>query len=97
MAAPFVSVGRMIEHTGNFRLRNGQGSGMIRLVWKSSPPGAVFRFGKTTVESFGSTRGDGRIEPFTALPALSCQVWKWAVSVGPMLSRIRKTCGSLTL
>jgi hypothetical protein len=29
----------------------------------------------------------------TALPALSCQVWKCVVSLGPMLSRIRKTTG----
>src|SRR5438552_3768399 len=35
MAAPFVSVGRMIEHTGNLRLRNGHGSG-IRLSIHSS-------------------------------------------------------------
>jgi hypothetical protein len=27
----------MIEHTGNVRLRKGQGSGMIRLVWKVLP------------------------------------------------------------
>src|SRR5690242_9058458 len=38
IAAPFVPVGRMMEHTGNDGLRNGQGSGMIRLVLKSSPP-----------------------------------------------------------
>ena len=38
IAAPWVSVGRMIEQTGNFRLRKTVGSGMIRLVWKSSPP-----------------------------------------------------------
>src|SRR5579864_2448620 len=31
-AIPFVSVGRMIEHGGSLRLRNGHGSGMIRLV-----------------------------------------------------------------
>src|SRR5713101_8354422 len=28
----------MIETTGSFQLRNGHGSGMIRLVWKSAPP-----------------------------------------------------------
>src|SRR5438067_705219 len=32
MAIPFVLVGRMIEHLGSVRLRNGHGSGMIRLV-----------------------------------------------------------------
>ena len=46
IAAPFVSVGRMIEQTGNMRLRKMVGSGMIRLVWKSSPPkGEALRFG----------------------------------------------------
>ena len=68
MAAPFVPVGRTIEHTGKLRLRNIVGSGMIRLVWKSSPPnGGALRFGKTNVGSFGSVKGG-------ALPALSCQV-----------------------
>src|SRR6202795_2195299 len=44
MAAPLVWVGRMIETGGSFRLRNAVGSGMIRLVWKSSPPnGEAFR------------------------------------------------------
>src|SRR6202521_3897254 len=44
MAAPLVWVERMIEHAGSFRLRNAVGSGMIRLVWKSSPPnGGEFR------------------------------------------------------
>src|SRR6266478_3173065 len=31
MAIPCVSVGRITEHGGSFRLRNGHGSGMIRL------------------------------------------------------------------
>jgi len=67
MAAPFVSGGRMIEHTGRLRLRNGHGSGMIRLVWKSSPPkGGELRSGNTN-PLVGSVRGG-------ALPALSCQV-----------------------
>src|SRR5260370_1006529 len=39
MAAPFVSVGRIIEHTGNFRSRNGTGSGMIKLVCKVESSG----------------------------------------------------------
>src|ERR1700730_18690721 len=38
MAAPLVWVGRMIETGGSFRLMNAVGSGMIRFVWKSSPP-----------------------------------------------------------
>ena len=64
MATPFVSVGRMIEHTGRLRLKNGQGSGMIRLVWKVSPPkGGELRSGKTS-PLVGSVKGG-------ALPALS--------------------------
>src|ERR1700758_2890444 len=71
MAMPFVSVGRMIEHGGSLRLRNGHGSGMIRLVWKSSPPnGAEFRSGKVTdTPVTGSTAVKGG-----AFPALSDQV-----------------------
>src|SRR5580704_16420331 len=90
-----IETGRMIETGGNLRLRNGHGSGMIRLVWKSSRPngdgagkGGTLRFGNTRVPS---VRGASGVE--TPLPALSCQVWKWEVSVGPMLSRIRKTTG----
>src|SRR2546430_1864985 len=45
-----VETGRMIETAGNFRLRNGHGSGMIKLVWKSSPPkGDTLRFGNVRV------------------------------------------------
>src|SRR5207248_11218551 len=48
MAAPSVAVGRMIETGGNLRLRKTVGSGMIRLVWKSSPPkGEALRLGNT--------------------------------------------------
>src|SRR6266481_1615644 len=84
IAAPLVWVGRMIEHTGNFRLRNGHGSGMIRLVWKSSPPkGGALRSGKTN-PFVGSVRAG-------ALPALSSQVWKWAVSVGFFLNNMPTT------
>ena len=71
MAIPFVSVGRMIEHTGSLRLRNGHGSGMIRFVWNSSPPnGGEFRSGNVTGTLVtGSTAVRGG-----ALPALSDQV-----------------------
>jgi len=88
MAIPFVSVGRMIEHGGSFRLRNGHGSGMIRLVENSWPPnGGEFRSGNVTdTPVTGSTAVKGG-----ALPALSDQVWKCIVSVGPMLIRIRNT------
>jgi hypothetical protein len=41
-----VDTGRMIEHVGNLRSRKAQGSGMIRLVWKVSPPkGGLLRSG----------------------------------------------------
>ncbi len=56
MAAFLVSVGRITEQAGSFRLRKGQGSGMIRLVWKSSPPnGGELRSGKVQ-----SVRGIGQ-------------------------------------
>ena len=49
MAAPSVFVGRMIETIGRLVSRNGHGSGMIRFVWKSSPPnGGEFRSGNVT-------------------------------------------------
>src|SRR6266478_1225349 len=68
VAAPSVAVGRTIEHAGSFRLRNTVGSGMMRLVWNSSPPsGDEFRSGNTSIESFGSVKAG-------ALPALSLQV-----------------------
>src|ERR1700757_193020 len=88
MAAPSVLVGRMIETIGRLLSRNGHGSGMIRFVWNSSPPnGGEFRSGNVTdTPVTGSTAVKGG-----ALPALSDQVWKCIVSVGPMLIRIRKT------
>jgi hypothetical protein len=63
MEMPFVSVGRMIEHLGSFRLRNGHG----RLVSKVCPSnGGLLRLGN--VNPFvGWVRG-------RALPALSDQV-----------------------
>src|SRR5215471_16033599 len=89
MATPLVSVGRMIEHTGRLRLRKGQGSGMIKFVWNVSPPNGVeFRSGNFK-PFVGSVSGASGVE--TALPALSDQVWKCIVSVGPMLISIRRT------
>src|ERR1700675_2321630 len=72
MAAPLVWVGRMMETGGSFRLRNAVGSGMIRLVWKSSPPnGEAFRLGKVTCTPVtGSTTSCNTF----MLPALSDQV-----------------------
>ena len=70
IAAPLVSVGRIIEQTGNFRLRNGHGSGMIRLVCNVLRHGGAgqgaLRSGNTN-PLVGSVSG-------VALPALSCQV-----------------------
>ena len=65
MAAPRVLVGRTIEHRGNFRLRNGLGSGLMRFVWYVSPPnGDELRSGKTRVGFVGSVKAG-------ALPTLS--------------------------
>ena len=92
IATPFVSVGRMIEQTGRLRLRKGQGSGMMRFVWKVSPP----KLRSGNVKLFvGSVSGASGAE--TALPALSDQVWKCIVSVGPMLRSIRRTSALLAL
>src|SRR5215471_6492733 len=90
IAAPFVAVGRIIEQIGNFRLRNGVGSGMIRLacvVSVAAPPSAAppsagvkWRSRNVTSELFtGSWTVNGGLAggPFGfvfALPALSCQV-----------------------
>src|ERR1700722_6319660 len=94
IAIPFVSVGRITEHFGSLRLMKGQGSGMIRFVWKFSPPnGGEFRSGKVTeTPVIGSTAGRGG-----AVPPLSAQVWKCMVSVGPMLMRILNTSTLLAL
>src|SRR5437868_15112222 len=86
MAIPFVSVGRIMEHMGRSLLRKGHGSGIIKLVWKVSPPnGAELRSGNVS-PLVGSVKGARGWE--TALPALSDQVGKCIVSVGPMLIRI---------
>src|SRR5262249_52418905 len=68
-----VETGRMTEHLGSFRLRKGQGSGMIRLLRKSSPTLGWVRSGKVS-PFVGSVSGG-------AFPALSCQVWKCIVSL----------------
>src|ERR1700757_5428905 len=94
VAIPRVSVGRMIEHGGSLRLRKGHGSGIIRFVWKFSPPnGGEFRSGNVTETPVtGSTAVNGG-----ALPALSAHVWKCIVSVGPILMRILNTSTLLAL
>src|SRR5580698_8867026 len=67
-----VVVGRMIEHRGRLVLRNGQGSGMIRLVWNNSPPkDGEFRSGNVN-PLVGSV--SGAIGVATAFPAVSNQV-----------------------
>src|SRR6185369_2444341 len=87
VAAPLVLVGRTTEHAGRFRLRKAVGSGMMRLVWNSSPPsGGALRSGKTNEGSLGSVSAG-------ALPTLSLHVWKCMASVGPMLRAIRNASG----
>ena len=67
IATPSVLVGRMAEQGGGLRLMNGYGSGMIRFVWKVSPPnGGAFRSGNVK-PLVGSVKGG-------ALPALFDQV-----------------------
>src|SRR3954470_6387226 len=94
IAIPLVSVGRITEHLGSLRLMNGHGSGMIKLVGNSSPPnGGEFRSGNVTdTPVTGSTAVKGG-----ALPALSAQVWKCIVSVGPILINILSTSTLLAL
>src|SRR5262252_3747453 len=89
MAAFLLAVGRMTEQRGSLRLKNGQGSGMIKLLVNRSPPnGDELRSGKVS-PFVGSVRGASGVD--TVAPALSDQVWKCIVSVGPMLIRIRNT------
>lgn len=72
MATRRVSVGRMIEHFGSLRLMKGQGSGMIKLVVKVSPPNLPeLRSGKVN-PLVGSV--SGAIGAETAAPALSDHV-----------------------
>ncbi len=84
----------------SFWSRKWVGSGMIKLDCKVSPfndsgslsPWASPKVVKVTVDLLiGSTSVKG-----VALPALSCQVWKCMVSLGPMLSRILKTSRLVT-
>ena len=86
IAAPFVSVGRIDRNQRELPTRKTVGSGMIRLVWNSSP--TAFRSGNTSPVVGSVSAG--------ALPALSCQVWKCIISLRPMLSRTRSTSASVT-
>src|SRR3984893_7732560 len=101
MAAPLVSVGRMIEQFGNFLFRNGHGSGMIRFACNVSGAPLCRSLNVTDELFIGSNTVNGGLGPGPgpafAFPALSCHVWKCAVSVGPMLSTTLKTSGLLTL
>jgi hypothetical protein len=65
MAVPSVSVGRMIETIGNLRSRKIVGSGMIRLVWVSSP--SALRSGEGEP---GDGVGQGRRVAGFVLPGL---------------------------
>ena len=71
------------------------GSGMIRLVWKSSPPkGGELRSGNVTPVSGSVTPASGWA---TAFPALSCQTAKWFTSTPPIETTIRSTSRLETL
>jgi hypothetical protein len=58
-----------MEQIGNFLLRNGVGSGMIRLACNDSGWPMVRSWNVTVAPVTGSTSVSG-----VALPALSCQV-----------------------
>ena len=66
IAAPLVSVGRMIEQIGKFWLRNGHGSGMIRLFLKVAGVESSVRSTNVTVELLfiGSTTVSGGLPAF---------------------------------
>src|SRR5260370_42058221 len=90
IAAPLVSVGRIIEQIGKLRFRNGHGSGMIRLAcnvagwlkWRSKNVTSELFIGSWT-ENAGLPGGP--LGFALAFPALSCQVSKCIVSLGPRL------------
>ena len=79
IAAPVVSVGRIIEQMGKLRFRNGHGSGMIKLAcnvsgWlkcRSTNVTSELLTGSWTEK--GGLAG-GPLGFVFALPALSCQV-----------------------
>ena len=68
-AAPLVLVGRIIEQIGKLLLRNGHGSGIIRLACNDSGWFVVRSTNVTVDPVLGSVSVNG-----VALPALSCQV-----------------------
>src|SRR6186997_3210801 len=85
--ADVALVGRTTEQTGRLVSINGQGSGMIRLVWNIS------RTAEPVAPLLGSTpeSSAGKVRPLVgsvsggAWPAVSDQVWKCMSSIGPML------------
>jgi hypothetical protein len=89
MAIPLVSVGRMMEHAGSLRLKNGHGSGMMRLGRNSSPPnGGEFRSGKDDRDvSHEICCGEGRSVAGVVGTRFESALFRW----GPMLMRIRRT------
>ena len=68
IAAPIVSVGRIIEQIGNFRSRNGVGSGIIRFARRVSTVEAVRSTNVTVELLIGSNTVSGG-KPAWALPA----------------------------
>src|SRR5262249_53840249 len=76
MAAPAVFVGRTTEHGGRLALMNGQGSGMIRLVWNISFTAAPLApvLGSTPLLRSGNVRLLVGSMSGRTLPAFSCHV-----------------------
>src|SRR5579864_3598293 len=76
VAAPAVLVGRTTEHAGRLASMNGQGSGMIRLVWNISLIEGELApvLGSTPLLRSGNDRPLVGSVTGGALPAFSCQV-----------------------
>ena len=85
MAAPSVSVGRMIETDRELAIEEDRRLGHDQVGLASFTVGVEVGKGhRYPVTGSTAVRGG-------ALPALSCQVWKCIISLPPMLSRIRST------
>ena len=99
--APKLMAGRMIEHTGNFRLKNGHGSGMIRLVWKSSPPkGGELRSGNTRLSIGQRRRVSGLVLPGLEVHGLGradTEQDEQNLRVGDLLGQCRVETGAALL
>src|ERR1700739_4332896 len=76
VAAPVVFVGRTTEHTGRLVLMNGQGTGIIKLVWNISRTAVPLAPVLGSMPSLRSGNDRPLVGSTTAgaLPAFSCQV-----------------------